>query len=60
MLRLAEARSTNWVQTVCALFADDCWGIWLNQSVAHVNRAIDDIIHIITTQASPPRVVAGR
>ncbi|CAE7945894.1 Pol [Symbiodinium sp. KB8] len=48
MLKMTEARSMHWLQQVCTLFADDCWGSWLISSERDVTRAIEDIIHIIT------------
>ncbi|CAE7253330.1 Pol, partial [Symbiodinium necroappetens] len=47
MLKLVEARSMEWLQQVCTLFADDCWGSWLIRTTSDVTRAIADIAHII-------------
>ena len=47
MLKMTEARSMQWLQQVCTLFADDCWGSWLIKSERDVVRAIEDIAHII-------------
>ncbi|CAE7243260.1 Pol, partial [Symbiodinium necroappetens] len=47
MLKMTEARSMQWLQQVCTLFADDCWGSWLIKSERDVARAIADIAHII-------------
>ncbi|CAE7408977.1 Pol [Symbiodinium sp. KB8] len=47
MLKLVEARSMEWLQQVCTLFADDCWGSWLIRTPKDVARAVADIAHII-------------
>ena len=47
MLKLVEARSMEWLQQVCTLFADDCWGSWLIRTPKDVTRAVVDIAHII-------------